>query len=220
MSLGGSLKSRTEETAFTNAYTNQNVLSIAAAGNDGNIPQQLPGGVQLGRSRWRRSTRRTSAASFSQYNSDVEIAAPGVAVLSTVPDGHRQCRPHRSRRQRLRRREAMDGSPQARPPGSKAMVNCGIGDATCMRCRWRQGLPDPARHVTILDKVLNCQAGGGVAAIIYNNDDGCAATARSNGVATTIPSVGITADRLVRAARPAATSTTGSVAVAASSNYA
>ena len=44
MSLGGSIKNRTEETAFNTAYTKKDVLPIAAAGNGGNNRVSYPAG--------------------------------------------------------------------------------------------------------------------------------------------------------------------------------
>jgi subtilisin family serine protease len=55
MSLGGSLKSRFEETAFGDAYASKNVLSVAAAGNDGNSRYSYPASYSSVIS-WRRST--------------------------------------------------------------------------------------------------------------------------------------------------------------------
>ena len=83
MSLGGGLKSRTEENAFNDA-NKAGVLSIAAAGNAGNNTTSYPAGYA--------SVMSVAAVdangvkgTFSQSNKDVEIAAPGVAVLSTTP---------------------------------------------------------------------------------------------------------------------------------------
>lgn len=83
MSLGGEQKSKREERAFDDYY-NQGVLSIAAAGNDGNTAISYPGGYN--------SVMAVAAideeytiADFSQQNNTVEIAAPGVAVMSTLP---------------------------------------------------------------------------------------------------------------------------------------
>ena len=42
MSLGGPVKSRTEERAFRNAFNKQNVISVAAAGNGGNNQRLFP----------------------------------------------------------------------------------------------------------------------------------------------------------------------------------
>jgi len=83
MSLGGSRSVRSELTAFNSAYT-AGVLSIAAAGNDGTTAKSYPASYD--------SVMSVAAidedkivADFSQYNTAVEIAAPGVAVLSTLP---------------------------------------------------------------------------------------------------------------------------------------
>ena len=83
MSLGGGLKSRTEENAFAAAYAN-NVLSVAAAGNGGNTKVSYPAGYASVVSVAALDAAETLAP-FSQRNSDVELAAPGVSVLSTVP---------------------------------------------------------------------------------------------------------------------------------------
>ncbi|MBQ4860202.1 S8 family serine peptidase [Pseudoalteromonas sp. MMG013] len=81
MSLGGSGSSTAERNAFQASY-NRGVLHIAAAGNGGNSSLSYPASyddvvsvaaVDSGENK----------ASFSQYNSQVEIAGPGVGVNST-----------------------------------------------------------------------------------------------------------------------------------------
>jgi thermitase len=80
MSLGGS-GSSTLQTAVRNA-TNNGSLLIAAAGNGGNSTVQYPAGyaevVSVAA-----TDDHDQRASFSTFNSDVEIAAPGVDILST-----------------------------------------------------------------------------------------------------------------------------------------
>ncbi|QNA89285.1 S8 family peptidase [Massilia sp. Dwa41.01b] len=83
MSLGGSGSSTTESNAFANIAA-AGILSIAAAGNAGNSSQSYPAGYS--------SVVSVAAvdeykqwASFSQYNSKVELAGPGVQVYSTLP---------------------------------------------------------------------------------------------------------------------------------------
>lgn len=85
MSLGGSAFSSAEQSAFDSAYS-QGVLSIAAAGNSGNSSLSYPASYS--------SVVSVAAvdssgnkASFSQFNSQVEIAAPGVSVNSTWNNG-------------------------------------------------------------------------------------------------------------------------------------
>ena len=83
MSLGGGARSRTEENAF-NTANDAGVLSIAAAGNAGNNTTSYPAGYNSVMSVAAVDANEVKA-SFSQANKDVEIAAPGVAVLSTTP---------------------------------------------------------------------------------------------------------------------------------------
>ena len=81
MSLGGGYSSL-EEASFNEAA--QNVLLVAAAGNYGNgwysYPASYSGVISVAA-----VDSTESRASFSQYNNQVELAAPGVGVLSTLP---------------------------------------------------------------------------------------------------------------------------------------
>jgi hypothetical protein len=83
MSLGGDRASNTEKNAFASLYS-QGILSIAAAGNDGTTGVSYPAGYASVVS-VAAIDENNLVADFSQKNSDVEVAAPGVAVLSTVP---------------------------------------------------------------------------------------------------------------------------------------
>jgi len=83
MSLGGGA-STTLQNAVKSAYNNGNgSLLVAAAGNDGNSTVNYPAGyaevVSVAA-----TDRLDRKASFSNVNADVEIAAAGVDVLSTV----------------------------------------------------------------------------------------------------------------------------------------
>ena len=83
MSLGGPTYNATENSTFSN-LASRGILNIAAAGNAGNTSISYPAGysavMMVGAidefKQW---------ATFSQYNSKVEITGPGVAVMSTVP---------------------------------------------------------------------------------------------------------------------------------------
>ncbi|WP_417362309.1 S8 family serine peptidase [Gallaecimonas pentaromativorans] len=87
MSLGGPDSSTSERNAMDSAYSD-GVLIVAAAGNDGNASFSYPASYNSVMS-VAAVNSSGSWASFSQYNSQVEIAAPGVNVLSTVPgDGY------------------------------------------------------------------------------------------------------------------------------------
>jgi len=85
MSLGGSSSSTAEQAAFDSAFAS-GILNVAAAGNDGNSSMSYPasyGSVMSVAA----VDSSGSVANFSQYNSQVEIAAPGVGVNSTYNDG-------------------------------------------------------------------------------------------------------------------------------------
>ncbi len=82
MSLGGAGSSNTEKNALQ-AAANTGVLLIAASGNDGDSTLSYPASYD--------SVMAVGAvdqsgkhAEFSQYTSQVEVAAPGEAILSTV----------------------------------------------------------------------------------------------------------------------------------------
>ncbi|HZX81368.1 MAG TPA: S8 family serine peptidase, partial [Lysobacter sp.] len=83
MSLGGPTSSRTENTAF-DGLNSRGILSIAAAGNDGNNRHSYPASYTSVMS-VAAVDQNNVKADFSQYTSQVEIAAPGVGVLSTYP---------------------------------------------------------------------------------------------------------------------------------------
>ena len=85
MSLGGGYPSAAEEEAFEEARS-QNILSIAAAGNDGSGQASYPASYDVVVS-VAAVDENLEVASFSQKNDQVELAAPGVSVNSTVLDG-------------------------------------------------------------------------------------------------------------------------------------
>lgn len=83
MSLGGSRSNRTEQNGFDALYA-QGILSIAAAGNDGTTAYSYPASYASVVSVAAIDASKV-VADFSQKNDQVELAAPGVSVLSTVP---------------------------------------------------------------------------------------------------------------------------------------
>jgi thermitase len=86
MSLGGG-DSTTLRNAVLSAWNNGNgALVVAAAGNDGDATLNYPAAyaevVSVAA-----TDSADARASFSNANSDVEIAAPGVDILSTIRSG-------------------------------------------------------------------------------------------------------------------------------------
>jgi serine protease len=85
MSLGGSSRSQLLGNAIAEASAN-GVLVIASSGNDGstalNYPASFPDVISVAA-----VDSANQLADFSQSNSEVDISAPGVDILSTVPLG-------------------------------------------------------------------------------------------------------------------------------------
>ena len=183
MSLGGGAKSMTEQKTFDSLQT-KGILSIAAAGNDANTTISYPAGYSSVMS-VAAVDENKAWASFSQYNNDVEIAGPGVSVLSTVPMGTGQD-PVLSVGASTYAPTAMEGSPVK--TATAPLADFGIGDSVNTAvsgkvCLIQRGTVDFAT------KVLNCQNSGGVGAVVYNNVAGPVAGTLGTTV-TSIPSVG------------------------------
>lgn len=86
LSLGGTGRSDALKNAVNYAY-NKGAVVAAAAGNDGsnvvNYPAAYSNVIAIAA-----TTRDDRHASFSNYGSWVDVAAPGVNILSTVPGGY------------------------------------------------------------------------------------------------------------------------------------
>jgi serine protease len=169
MSLGGSLKSKTEEKAYDAIY-NSGKLIIAAAGNDGTSRLSYPAGYANVIS-VAAVDENLAKASFSQYNSDVELAAPGVNTLSSVPRGtgsHSTV----SEGSTSYKSAGLEYAPNGTVTGP--LVECGLADTTTS-CT---GKPASGAWIALIsrgsiafaDKVNNVMAQGASAAIITNND--------------------------------------------------
>ena len=162
MSLGGGGSSTTENNAFAN-LNNQGILSIAAAGNDGNTTKSYPASYDSVMSVAAVDVNNVKA-DFSQFNNAVDIAAPGVGVLSTYPSRDGAVTVGTT----TYMASAMEGSPATTASG--ALVSGG-------RCTapgsWAGKVVLCERgDIAFADKVLNAQNGGAAAAIIYNNVSG------------------------------------------------
>lgn len=184
MSLGSNTYVQSEADAFQAVY-DSGVLPIAAAGNDGNTeysyPASYPAVVSVAA-----IDASKNLASFSQQNDQVELAGPGVAVRSTMPMGtgySTSLAVAGTGYDAL----AMDGSASGNATG--ALVDCGVADSVCTGVTNAVCLIERGGS-TFASKVENCEAGGGVGAIIYNNEAGPLAGTIS-GTPTQIISVGV-----------------------------
>ena len=157
-----------EQQAFQR-FANQGILSIAAAGNDGLDPVNA---TQPSYPAAYESVISVAAidefsnhAGFSQQYAQVELAAPGVAVNSTVPRGQ-GFGGTLSVGQRAFSNEVLLGSGVGEV--SAPLVDCGIADSVCTNVSGAICLIQRGTNFFV-DKALNCQSGGGIGAVIYNN---------------------------------------------------
>jgi subtilisin family serine protease len=185
MSLGGGAPSRTEDRGFQDLY-NSGLLLVAAAGNAGNTTTSYPAGYASVISVAAVDSTNT-LASFSQRNSDVEVAAPGVQVLSTVP--------YLETNTVAAGASGFSGNHvefSARGTASAPLVNGGL--ATAQDPAWAGKIVLVERgSISFFDKVTNVQKSGGLACVIYNNVAGEALYATlGSGNSSTIPAIGLT----------------------------
>jgi thermitase len=137
MSLGGSTGSSTVEEAVNYAW-NKGVVLVAAAGNSGSSSPSYP--AYYSNVIAVAATDQTdNKASFSNYGDWVDIAAPGVSILSTAPD-------HRNRIWGFGVKYATgSGTSMATPhvAGTAGLVwstgACGTDDNLCVRGRIENG---------------------------------------------------------------------------------
>jgi serine protease len=162
MSLGGSTKNRTEESGMKDLYEKDGILLIAAAGNGGNTQHSYPASYASVVSVAAVDAEQKKA-DFSQSNNQVELAAPGVMVLSTSPIDEVNT-------------VSVDGSTTggfyidggARGTQLGALIDG--GKATATNAAWSGKVVLVERgDISFADKVKNVQNSGGVAAVIYNN---------------------------------------------------
>ncbi|GAB3725901.1 hypothetical protein GCM10028862_00550 [Luteimonas pelagia] len=162
MSLGGSFSSSTEATAFQNLY-NQGVLSIAAAGNDGNTRHSYPASYDSVVSVAAVDSTKT-VADFSQQTNQVELAAPGVGVLSTVPQ--------------VDATASVDGASyivsalELTHQGTASGAIANGGRCTSAGSWGGKTVLCERGDISFADKVNNAHAGGAAAVIVYNNAPG------------------------------------------------
>jgi subtilisin family serine protease len=169
LSLGSDHASGVESKAFLDAWKS-GMLIVAAAGNDGNNKISYPAGYEPVIS-VAAVDSKLNQASFSQFNSDVEVAAPGVATLSSVPVDTGLIIGLTVGDQSY-----AAGSVEYAPATSVTapLVECGIADTTTS-CT---GIPASGEWTALIkrgsisfaQKVTNVMAQGASAAIITNND--------------------------------------------------
>jgi subtilisin family serine protease len=197
MSLGGGGSNSTESNAFK-AFTDAGGLVVAAAGNDGNNVRSYPAGypsvMMIGA-----NDANNNIADFSQFptctsgsgrraTTDeticVEVTAGGVDTLSTYPAGMATASSL-----------TVDGVFVA----SSAMENSGSVTGSTYYMGTAEAVDSGANGnvciidrgvISFYDKVANCEASGGVGAVLINNVPGMLYGTLGDVNATTIPAVG------------------------------
>ncbi|MCB2183680.1 MAG: S8 family serine peptidase [Desulfobulbaceae bacterium] len=189
MSFGSTESSITEEQTFQD-IADSGVLLVAAAGNDGTTGYSYPASYDSVISVAAININKDKAY-FSQTNDQVELAAPGVDTISTVPAGSTGSGltlPDLVVDNASYWSQVMEGAPQTNIQAPLAY--CGLGDTAC---------PDSVNQICLIErggsyfweKVLSCQNGGGIGALIYNNLPGPFA-GTLDGHSTSIPSLSLT----------------------------
>jgi serine protease len=162
MSLGGGTSSSTEAQAFQDLF-DQGILSVAAAGNSGNTSYSYPASYDSVISVAAIDANK-QLASFSQRNDQVELAAPGVSVLSTTPFAGAQVSVGNDSYQATAMDRAASTTAEGDLVDGGLCTSAGNWSGRAVLCERGQ--------ISFSDKVSNVQAGGGVAAVIYNNETG------------------------------------------------
>ncbi len=162
MSLGGGGSSSAEAQAFQDLY-DQGILSVAAAGNDGTTQMSYPASYDAVISVAAIDSDK-DLASFSQRNSQVELSAPGVGVLSTTPFANAEVTVGN---------DSFQASPMDRSASTTAEGGLVDGGLCTSSGNWNgQVVLCERGEISFSDKVSNVESGGGAAAVIYNNEPG------------------------------------------------
>ncbi|WP_017216455.1 S8 family serine peptidase [Pseudoalteromonas sp. NJ631] len=197
MSLGGGGSNNTESNAFEN-FRNAGGLVVAAAGNDGNNVRSYPAGypsvMMIGA-----NDADNQIADFSQYPSCtsgrgkratndehicVEVTAGGVDTLSTYPADMATSSSMTADGTAFAS-SAMENSGNA----SGSLYFMGTAEATDGAANGKVCLIDRG-NISFHDKVANCEASGGIGAIIVNNEAGMLYGTLGDTNSTSIPAVG------------------------------
>lgn len=166
LSLGGGLKSKTEENFYKEMRT-KGAIVVAATGNDGATRVSYPAGYAINVAVGAVDVNDL-VATFSNKGTGIDVTAPGVMVLSSVPNGtgvEAEVTAGATFR-------AFGMTFAGMTSGiTNTIVNCGIGNPgecatgglTSFVALIQRGTLDFATKVT------NAKNQGAVAAIIYNN---------------------------------------------------
>ncbi len=172
MSLGSSDYSASLETACNNAYA-AGVLLVAAAGNDNTSTAFYPAAFSSVISVMAVDQNK-SKASFSNYGSTIELAAPGVSIYSTVPvssdalaDAIWSDTSHQA--------NTVKGTAAGEVSGT--ICNCGLANGAGPQNTCPDSVAGNIAHIrrgtiTFAEKVAHAMSKGAIGVIISNNISG------------------------------------------------
>jgi len=165
LSLGGDVPTEYERAAFESAWRRGAVI-VAAAGNDGTTSMQYPASYASVISVAAATSNSTAIADFSQRNVQVDLTAPGVSVLSTSPFEARHFLSVGGKR--------FDGAGFEYARTTAGITGNLVNGGTCGTAgSWAGKVVLCARGgYSFAQKATAVQKGGGVAAVIYNNEAG------------------------------------------------
>ena len=166
LSLGGGLKSRTEENFYKNIRS-AGVVVVAATGNDGATRVSYPAAYTVNVAVGAVDVNDV-VASFSNRGSAIDITAPGVMVLSSVPAGSGS-ESSVTAGGVVHRSFGMEFAPKTSGVSGN-LVYCGLGQAGEFPAEVAGNIALISRGtIDFVTKVNNAKAAGAVAAVIYNN---------------------------------------------------
>lgn len=168
LSLGGGLKSRTEEN-FYKDMRNKGALIVAATGNDGATRISYPAGyavnIAVGA-----VDRTNTVASFSNRGTNIDVVAPGVGVLSSVPRGQG----FESSVTTTSSFTSFGMEFAGTTSGTTGiLVDCGLGQVGEFPVTVQDNIALIQRGtINFSDKVTNAMNAGATAVVMYNNAAG------------------------------------------------
>ena len=169
MSLGGGTPSKTERALYQQVIANGSLI-VAAAGNDGALkldyPAAYPELVSVAA-----VDRNNVLADFSNQGHGLDVAGPGVDVLSSVPNTTGRDASVAAGGNTLAA-FGMDYAGTTDASGlSGVLADCGLATAPCTGASGKIALIQRG-SITFAEKVANAMAGGAIGAIVYNNAAG------------------------------------------------
>lgn len=175
MSLGGNMSTPSERMAIRSALNN-GITVVAATGNDGvdsvSYPAALPGVIAVGA-----VDSQLKKADFSQYGPEVAVVAPGVDVVSSVPQGagrESQVKISVNGQTTVVKSTTFEGAKEMIDPQENILVDAGLGkpeDFAKVNVLGKFALVKRG-DIKFVEKIENALNAGAAAVLIYNNQPG------------------------------------------------